>query len=110
MAKILGRLAPRDEYTHEVGPEPNFNESMYFNFFDPARRLGGFLRVGNRPNEGYAEMTATVFLPDGRVLFDFQRPKIRGNAGFHAAGTNREWSEPTERRRTAYRGPPVALH
>jgi hypothetical protein len=109
MAKIFGKLEPRDEYTHEVGAEPNFNESMYFNFFDPDRRIGGFLRVGNRPNEGYAEMTATVFLPDGRVLFDFQRPKITTNAAFDAGGTRFEVVEPTQRLRTSYYGSPVAL-
>ena len=109
MAKIFGKLGPQDEFTHTVGAEPNYNESMYFNFFDPALRLGGFLRIGNRPNEGYAEMTATVFLPDGRVLFDFQRPKIAGNAGFDAGGTRFEVLEPTEHLRTSYRGSPVAL-
>ena len=109
MARIVGKLEPRDEYSHEVGPEPNFNESMYFNFFDRARRLGGFLRLGNRPNEGYAEMTATVFLPDGRVLFDFQRPKIDGNESFDAGGTRFEVVEPTASLRTSYRGSPVAL-
>jgi hypothetical protein len=109
MAKIFGKLEARDEYTHEVGAEPNFNESMYFNFFDSARRLGGFLRVGNRPNEGYAEMTATVFLPDGRVLFDFQRPKTASNDAFAAGGTRFEVIEPTERLRTSYGGSPVAL-
>ena len=109
MARIFGKLAPRDEFPHEVGAEPNFNESMYFNFFDPARRLGGFLRIGNRPNEGYAEMTATVFLPDGRVLFDFQRPKIADNASFDAGGTRFEVIEATESLRTTYRGSPLAL-
>ena len=39
-------------------------------------------------------MTATVFLPDGRVLFDFQRPKIAGNAAFDAGGTRFEVIEP----------------
>ena len=29
------RLEPIDEYMHELGPEPNFNESMYFNVYDP---------------------------------------------------------------------------
>jgi hypothetical protein len=109
MARIIGKLDARDEYTHEVGSEPNFNESMYFNFFDPARRTGGFLRIGNRPNEGYAEVTTTVFLPDGRVLFDFQRPKIGGNGEFNAAGTRFEVLDPTERLRTTMRGKPVAL-
>ena len=35
MAQLIGKLVPDDDYTHPLGPEPNFNESMYFNFFDP---------------------------------------------------------------------------
>ena len=42
---------------------------MYFNFVDRAQRVGGFVRLGNRANEGRAEMTVTLFLPDGRVLY-----------------------------------------
>ncbi len=42
---------------HELGPEPNFNESMYFNLYDPEEGVGGWFRCGNRANEGYAEMT-----------------------------------------------------
>ena len=61
------RLEPQDEYLHPLGPEPSFNESMYFNLFDPSRRLGGFFRLGNRANEGTGEMTACLYLPDGRV-------------------------------------------
>ena len=51
------RLEPQDEYLHELGPEETFNESMYFNVFDPAARLGGFFRLANRANEGRGEMT-----------------------------------------------------
>src|SRR5207245_11544645 len=60
------RLEPHDEYMHELGPEANFNESMYFNIFDPTTRIGGFFRLGNRANEGYAEIKVCVYLPDGR--------------------------------------------
>ncbi|HUC37355.1 MAG TPA: hypothetical protein VMR97_09550, partial [Acidimicrobiales bacterium] len=67
LGDIRIRLEPRDEYMHELGPEPNFNESMYFNAFDPEQRLGGFFRLGNRANEGTGEMTVCIFLPDGRV-------------------------------------------
>ena len=52
MARIVGDLVPEDDYTHPLGPEPNFNESMYFNFFDRGRKVGGFVRLGNRANEG----------------------------------------------------------
>ncbi|MGH7292376.1 MAG: DUF7065 domain-containing protein, partial [Myxococcota bacterium] len=102
-------VKPTDEYMHDNTGESNFNESMYFNFFDPARRVGGFLRLGNRPNEGYAEMTATVFLPDGRVLFDFHRPKIGNNAAFDAGGAKFIVIEPAEKLTTIYAGKPVML-
>ena len=57
MTKIIGNIRPEDDYTHELGPEPNFNESVYFNFFDRQQNRGGFVRIGNRANEGYAEVT-----------------------------------------------------
>ena len=61
------RLDPEDEYLHPLEDATNFNESMYFNVYDPAEKIGGFLRLGNRANEGYAEMTTCIYLPDGRV-------------------------------------------
>ena len=51
------RLDPADEYPHEVEKAQNYNESMYFNMFDPVQQIGGWFRIGNRPNEKYAEMT-----------------------------------------------------
>ena len=69
---------PRRRRLHPLGPEPNFNESMYFNFFDTRRcRSAASCRLGNRANEGYAEVTVCLYLPDGRVLFNFKRPEIR---------------------------------
>ncbi len=58
-----GSKDPEDEYTHEVTEETNFNESMYFNVVDPTTKVGGFFRIGNRPNEGTGEMTVCVYLP-----------------------------------------------
>ena len=80
------RLEPQDEYLHELGPEETFNESMYFNLYDPAHDLGGFFRLANRANEGRGEMTVCLYLPDGRVGFMFQRPEVRDNDAFDAAG------------------------
>ena len=40
MVKIYGNLKPEDDYTHELGPEDNFNESVYFNFFDREQNRG----------------------------------------------------------------------
>jgi hypothetical protein len=109
MAKILGNLVPEDDYTHELGPELNFNESMYFNFFDPQRLIGGFIRIGNRANEGRAEVTVTLYLEGGRVLFTFKRAAIEHNDAFDAGGARFEVVEPTQKLRTVYEGSVVDL-
>jgi len=98
------RLLPEDEFMHPNTGESNFNESMYFNFFDAAQRRGGFVRIGNRPNEGYAETTLCLYEPDGSVLFNFKRPEIADNARFDAGGARFEVEAPFERLRVAYRG------
>lgn len=102
-------LEPADEYMHDNTGEPNFNESAYFNFYDPEARLGGFLRIGNRPNEGYAETTTCLFRPDGSALFNFKRPKIGSNDAFDAGGTRFRVDEPFAKLHVAYEGKACAL-
>jgi hypothetical protein len=102
------RLEPSDEYMHP-GPEPTFNESMYFNLYDPTAELGGFVRLGNRPNEGHAEMTVCLYLPDGRVAFMFRRPEIDHNARFDAGGATFEVVEPFTELLVGYDGKVVLL-
>ena len=103
------RLEPHDEYLHELGPEPNFNESMYFNVYDPAAETGAFVRLGNRANEGRGEMTVCLYLPDGRVGFMFQRPEVRTNDAFDAAGLRFAVVEPFEHLTVDYDGTVVLL-
>lgn len=103
------RLDPEDEFTHEVTAETNFNESMYFNVVDPTQQVGGFFRLGNRPNEGTGEMTVCLYLPDGRVGFMFKRPEVTSNERFDAAGLSFEVIEPFEELRVAYQGKVVLL-
>lgn len=107
MVKI--RLDPADEYLHPLEEATNFNESMYFNVYDPAARMGGFFRLGNRPNEGKAEMTVCLYLPDGRVAFMFDRPKINGNDAFDAGGMRFEVVEPFEALTISYDGKAILL-
>jgi len=103
------RLEPQDEYLHELGPEETFNESMYFNLYDPANNLGGFFRLANRANEGRGEMTVCLYLPDGRVGFMFQRPEVHSNDAFDAAGMRFDVVTPFEELTVRYEGKVVML-
>lgn len=98
------KLDPRDEFTHPPEAAGNYNESMYFNAFDTQGRIGAWLRIGNRPNEGHAEMSCCVYLPDGRVGFMFSRPAISNNDALAAAGMRFEVIEPFKRHRVTYEG------
>jgi hypothetical protein len=109
MVTIVGNIRPEDDFTHPLGPEENFNESVYFNFFDRQQQMGGFLRIGNRANEGYAEVTVIVYQPDGSALFNYKRPQISSNEGWNAGGLKVEVLEPGERLRTTYEGSVVYL-
>lgn len=101
---IKMRLRPEDEFCHAPDDAVNYNESMYFNVFDPERRIGGWFRLGNRVNEGYAEMSACVYLPDGRIGFMYNRPKIETNEEMRAGGMHFEVIRPFERLRVRYDG------
>jgi hypothetical protein len=107
------RLDESDEYLHELGPEPNFNESMYINCFDPVQEVGGWFRMGNRANEGTAEMTVCLYLPGGRhgrrVAFMFKRPPIDSNERLDAAGLTWTMVRPFEELRVDYVGKVVVL-
>jgi len=107
--QIYGNLTPEDDYTHELGPEENFNESVYFNFFDREQNRGGFVRIGNRANEGYAEMTVIVWNPDGSALFNYAKPAISDNKAWDAGGLQIEVLEPGEKLRTRFAGEAVFL-
>ena len=109
MVAVFGDIQAQDDYTHPLGPETNFNESMYFNFFDKAKGYGGFLRIGNRANEGNAEVTTCLYLPTGEVLFMYQRPQIEHNDAMDAGGMRFETLEPLLKHRTTYEGGAVFL-
>jgi hypothetical protein len=102
-------MDPSDEYMHPLETASNFNESMYFNVFDPAQRVGGFFRLANRANEGSGEMTCCIYLPDGRVGFMFKRPEVHTNDAFDAAGMRFEVIRPFEELTVEYDGKVVML-
>ncbi|MFZ0888916.1 MAG: hypothetical protein WA005_10725 [Candidatus Binataceae bacterium] len=97
-------LLEQDDLMHRNTGEPNFNESAYYNFYDRAQKVGGFVRLGNRPNEGYAEMTACIYIPDGSAAFMFGRPEIASNDAHNAGGLKFEVLKPFEHHRVTYQG------
>jgi hypothetical protein len=80
-------LKESDEYTHMPESDTSYNESMYFNFFDQENDMGGFVRLGNRINEKYAEETLCIWLKDNTVVFNYQKPEITTNDCFKTPNT-----------------------
>ncbi|MBL8584925.1 MAG: hypothetical protein JNL61_22180 [Rhizobiaceae bacterium] len=79
-------MRPTHEFPHAPDGSPNFNESVYSNAFDTDSPVGGWMRLGNRVNEGYAELSVCLYLPDGRIACQFARPPIADNDRFDAGG------------------------
>jgi hypothetical protein len=102
--QFITRLLPEDEYTHTPDAASNYNESMYFNVFDHGSKVGGWFRLGNRPNEGQAEMSVCLYLPGGRVAFMFGRPKIANNDAMNAGGLRIDVVEPFKKLKLTFEG------
>jgi len=96
-------LTDDDEKVHPIGTQPNWNESRYIDFWDAKQRVGGWFRIGNRPNEGRAEMSACINLPNGKTAFMFDRPRISGNT-LQAGNQSWEVEQPWHVNRVQYRG------
>lgn len=97
------QLSDLDEGVHESGSQTNWNESRYMDFWDATAAIGGWFRIGNRPNAGYAEVSAAIHLPDRRVAFMFEKPKISVNT---LASGDQRWEvlEPWIASRVQYKG------
>src|ERR1700722_16710491 len=102
--KFITRLLPEDEYTHTPEAAANYNESMYFNVFDHKSKLGGWFRLGNRPNEHYAEVSGCLYLPNGRIAFMFGRPKRSDKKEMTGGGLKMEVGEPFKRLKLTFDG------
>jgi hypothetical protein len=103
------RLVPQDEFPHPPDAVENFNESVYANCFDPRLRMGAWMRLGNRVNEGHAELSVCIYLPDGRVACQFGRPPIASNDAFDAGGLRYAVSEPFKTLGMEYEGEVLLL-
>lgn len=90
-------MRPQDELPHQPDSSVNFNESVYTNGFDSSGKVGGWMRLGNRVNERHAELSVCLYLPDGRIACQFQRPTIETNDKFDAGGLSYKVIEPLKK-------------
>jgi hypothetical protein len=103
------RFAAEDEFSHVPTKDSNFNESVYVNAFDRGGKFGGWMRLGNRVNEGYAELSVCLYLPDGRVACQFSRPPIASNHEHNAGGLRYVVRTPREHVELRYDGEVMVL-
>jgi hypothetical protein len=54
-----------DEGLHPAGDDPDWQESAYLAWRDPASGLGGNHRIGNEPNRGTANLWCGLYRQDG---------------------------------------------
>jgi hypothetical protein len=97
-------ILPADEFMHEPTDHPQFNESAYYNFVDGDTGYGLLIRMGNRVNEGHAEVTVVVYLPDGAAAIRFARAPITTNDAFDAAGLRFDVIEPLQTMAVSFSG------
>ena len=108
IADIEVRLGTRGR-VHASGSGAHVQRVDVLQHLRPSCRVGAFVRIGNRPNEGHAEVTTCIYLPDGRVGFMFSRPEITDNERFDAGGASFEVISPSRNSRSSYSGKVVML-
>ncbi len=76
-----------DDGFHGPGPEKDWSEEFYFDFYDRERDLCGHMRIALRPNLREKEFQFSLLMPDGsaiggreRLPFDSQRIEAKGLA------------------------------
>jgi len=93
-----------DENPHLPTSEPNYSESVYLNYYDTNQEIGGFVRIGNRPNEHRAEVTNAIYMPHGEALFSYSSPAIDSNSSFEAGEIKYTVIEPFRQLELQYQG------
>jgi hypothetical protein len=53
---------------HSPGSHNEWNESFYFNFYDRAADICGFMRIGLKPNKNEKSMFCFLMMPDGSLV------------------------------------------
>jgi hypothetical protein len=106
------RYGSADEALHDPNRAELYSESVYFNFVTDGEDgpVGGIMRIGLRPTDGYAELSLNLPQSDGTALFCYQREPLApgafavGGSRWECAGMQLEAIEPSRRWRLRYRG------
>jgi hypothetical protein len=77
--------------------------------YDKVSHVGGWMRLGNRFNEGHAELGVCLYLPGGKIACQFSRPRISTYKEFSAGGLKYEVSEPYKKMMMSYEGPLIIV-
>ncbi len=88
---------------HPFGEHTDWNESFYFNFYDRANDVCGFMRIGLKPNLSIKEMFCFFMMPDGSVVGLRETVPFDG-PGLAAKGLKFEMLEPERLWRLCFTG------
>lgn len=105
-----GEPGPEAEELHVPSSDADYNESYYFNFTDPSRRIGGYTRIGILPNQESDIGVMMLFAGGGRLLAASESGRVAvedgsftiGNLAYERIETLRRW-------RVRYRGEMIDL-
>jgi hypothetical protein len=83
-------VTPRGEYFHDRSDDPHWNESGWFSFMVPERRLSAMVYCYHRPNMGYSTGGFAAWDPSGD-RFDANMITWPCYPTIHAWFTHYEW-------------------
>ncbi len=98
------------ELMHPSSRHRNWNESFYFNFFDPDENIGGWTRMGFLPNQEHDHGVMVVYWKGQQTLCFFSRERGSSAGGELALGELRYLCrEPAQTWKVAFEGDLVEL-
>jgi hypothetical protein len=63
-------IRPEDDSFHDAGDDPYWNESAYFTFVIPERKLDGLVYFWHRPNMNLSSAIVALWDPSGEQTYD----------------------------------------
>ena len=98
-------LAREAEFLHAHSADRDWNESYYFNFIDPARRIGGYTRIGILPNQDNDVCTMMLYAGGKRLLVALEGGRaVADESGLAIGAIEFEAKEPLWRWRLRFSG------